>query len=148
MKNFLTVLGIIFLMLVVGVVAIVGSAAYFGSKLDASSKTYVDENVPAIISSWSKAEFIKRASPQLLQKISDDQISELFATLSSKLGAFRSYDGAKGESNMSFIFNSGQTTTASYVAEATFQNGKAKIQIKLIRDDDSWKILGFNVQGI
>jgi hypothetical protein len=146
MKKVLIILGAIFLVLILVVVAVIGYAAYTGNKLDASSRAYVDESVPAIISTWSKDELIKRASPQLRQKTSDDQIDQLFTTLSSKLGTFQSYDGAKGQSNMSFTSQDGQVTTASYVAGATFQNGKAEIQIKLIRDNDSWQILGFHVE--
>lgn len=146
MKKVLTILGAVFLILILIVAAGIGYVAYTGNQLDASSKAYVDESVPAIVSVWSKDELVKRASPQLRQKASDVQIDQLFNDLSTKLGAFQSYDGAKGQSNMSFTAKEGEATTAAYVANATFQNGKAEIQIKLIRDNDSWQILGFHVE--
>ena len=145
MKKILTILGVVFIVLIFIVAAAIGYVAYTGNKLDASSKAYVDESVPAIVSTWSKDELIKRANSQLRQVTSDVQVGLLFNSLSNKLGTFQSYDGAKGQSNMSFTSKDGQTTTASYVANATFQNGKAEIQIKLIRDNDSWQILGFHV---
>lgn len=145
MKTIFSVLGIIFLVLAVAVAVVVGIAGYLGSKRDSSSKLYVDGNIPPIVSTWSKDELIARASPELLRTTSKDQISQLFDTLSVKLGAFQSYDGAKGQSNMSFT-TQGEVTTASYISEATFKNGKAKIQIKLILHEDSWQILGFHVE--
>jgi hypothetical protein len=146
MKKVLIVLGVLFLALITVVAALIGYVAYTGNKLDASSKAYVDESVPAIVTSWSKEELIKRASPLLRQKASDADIDQLFTTLSSKLGNFKSYDGAKGQSNMSYTSEEGQVTTASYVANASFQNGKTEIQIKLIRNSDSWQIVGFHVE--
>lgn len=146
MKSILSFLGVIFLILVLSAAAFFGYCAYTGGKLDASSKAYVDESVPAIISTWSKEELIKRASPQLRQKSSDEQITQLFNTLSNRLGAFRSYDGTKGDSNVSFTTQNGRVVTASYLAKATFQYGKAEIQIKLIQSQDSWEILGFHVE--
>jgi hypothetical protein len=146
MKKFLAIFGVIFFVIVLVVVAVIGYAAFIGNKFDASSKAYVDESIPAIVSSWSKDELIKRASPQLRRKTSDVQIGQLFNALSGKLGSFQSYEGAKGQSSMSLTSKDGQVTTASYVANATFRNGKAEIQIKLIRYDDSWQILGFHVE--
>jgi hypothetical protein len=145
-KNILAFLGVAFLVFVLVAAALFGYFAYTGNKLDASSKAYVDEGVPAIVSTWSKAELVRRASPQLLQKISDDQVTQLFNTLSTKLGIFKSYDGAKGDSNVTFTTQNGRMVTASYIAKATFQYGKAEIQIKLIKPTDSWEILGFHVE--
>jgi hypothetical protein len=146
MKNVLIVLGFVFIVLIFAGASFIGYIAYFGNKFDASSKAYIDEGIPAIVSSWSEEEFIKRASSQLREKTSNGQLHELFTTLSSKLGAFRSYNGAKGDSNMGYTTQNGEVVTASYVAETTFQNGKAEIQIKLIRVKDAWQILGFHVE--
>lgn len=146
MKKFLAVLGAVFLVLLFAAAVFIGCGAYAGGKLDASSKAYVDESVPAIVSGWSKEELIKRASSQLREKASDDQITQLFNTLSNRLGAFQSYDGAKGDSNMSFTSKNGCLVTASYVAKATFQHGKADIQIRLIQSGGAWKILNFHVE--
>jgi hypothetical protein len=145
MKKFLMVLGAVFLVLIVLVGGLVGYAIFTGTQLDASSKAYVDESVPAIATDWSKDELVKRASPQLREQASDVQIEQLFGTLANKLGAFKSYDGAKGDSNINFTTTAGKIITASYIAKATYQYGKAEIQIKLIQHAGAWQILGFHV---
>jgi hypothetical protein len=146
MKGVLTVLGAIFLFLLVAGGAFFGYVAYTGTQMDASSKQYVDENVPAIVSTWSPTALIEQASPRLMEKTSTDQINRLFSALAGKLGKFASYDGSKGDSNANFNLTTGKTeTTASYLATATFQNGKAEIKILLTRENGQWKILGFHV---
>lgn len=145
MKTVLMILGVLFLILIIAVAGFVGYAAYVGTQLDASSKAYVDASVPAIISTWSKDELIKRASPQLLKSASDEQIEDLFTKLSEELGPFQSYDGSKGDSNVSYTTQDGKVTTASYTANASFQNGKVDIEIKLIQTNGEWLLLGFHV---
>ena len=146
MKTVFVSLGVIFLILIVLVAGFVGYSAYVGTKLDASSKAYVDASVPAIISTWSKNELKKRASPQLLKSASDEQIDELFTRLASQLGSFQSYDGSKGDSNVSYTTQDGKVTSASYMANATFQNGKIDVQVKLIQINGDWLLLGFHVE--
>ena len=72
MKKFLSIVGGIFLVIVVIGAGLIGYAAYQGRGLDASSKTYVEANVPPIISTWSKDELLKRSSPQLLKAVNDN----------------------------------------------------------------------------
>ena len=139
------ILGVVFLILIIAVGGLVGYCAYIGSKLDSSSKAYVDASVPSIISTWSRNEFIKRVSPQFRKTTSDEQVGELFARLAEQLGSFQSYDGSKGDSNVFYTTQDGKVITASYTATATFQNGKIDIQIKLIQINEEWLILGFHV---
>lgn len=53
MRRFLSIIGGLFLVLVLLAAGLVGYVAYQGRGLDASSKAYVEENIPAIISTWS-----------------------------------------------------------------------------------------------
>jgi len=145
MKTVFVALGVVFLILIVAVGGFVGYSAYVGTQLDASSKAYVDASVPAIVSQWSKDELIKRASPQLRASATDQQIDGLFTSLAQQLGSFQSYDGSKGDSNVSYTTQNGKVTTASYTANATFQNGKVDIQVKLIQINGAWLFLGFHV---
>ena len=145
MKTALSIIGIVFLVILFVLAFCIGFIVYEGNGLDASSKAYVDESVPAIVADWSKDELIKRESPQLHKAASDDDLTALFSKLNGALGPMQTYDGAKGDANMNVTPGSGFQVTASYVAEATFQNGKAEINIKLIQIDGAWKVLGFHV---
>jgi hypothetical protein len=144
MRTVLIALGAIFLILIAAVGVFIGYMAVVGPALDASSKAYVDASVPAIISTWSKDELIKRSSPQLRKATTNGQVDQLFAEMKS-LGAYETYDGAKGDSNINFTTKEGRVVTASYLATATFKNGRIDLQIKLIQIDGEWFLLRFYV---
>jgi len=145
-KRFLAIVGGIALIAILLIGGFIGYSAYQGRALDASSKEYVDKNIALIVSSWSKDELLKRASPQLLKVVAEkpDQIDHLFRGF-AKLGAMRSYDGSKGDSNVSYTNKDGKVITASYIADATFENGNAHITVRLIQTSGSWQFLLFNV---
>ena len=146
MNKMLKVLGAVFLAILVGVVAFIGYAAYSGSKLDVSSKTYVDQVVPIIVSTWSPEEVLKRASPQFRQAVNDEQLKELLLKL-SKLGHLDKYEGSKGDSNVSFTTQAGKVVSATYVANAKFENGDAQINIRIIQLGGQWQLLSFYVNS-
>jgi hypothetical protein len=146
MKNVLMIIGMFAIGCVACVAILIGVFAYFGTKYDASSKAYVDANIPPIISNWSTTELEKRESEQFRKVTSHDQLDQLF-TVFNRLGPMKSYDGAQGDSNMSVMSATGFQVTARYVVNATFQNGKAEILVMLTLVDGQWQILGFRVNS-
>ena len=148
MKKLLSIVGGIFLLVALIVAGFIGYAAYQGKNLDASSRAYVEENVPPIISTWSKDELLKRASPQLLKISSDDpgKFDQLFKKL-SKLGAMQSFGDVKGDSNVSYTTDNGKVITASYMATGKFEHGEAKISMRLIQTSGQWQFLLLNVNS-
>ncbi|MGF1879256.1 hypothetical protein L4D77_28840 [Photobacterium frigidiphilum] len=148
MKTFLSIIGSLFLVLIVVVASFIGYAAYQGTGLDKASKIYVENNVPLIISTWSKDELLNHSSPQLLRKINEDpeRFSQLFE-LYSKLGKIRSFGNVEGDSNISYSSENGKVTTAGYMATAIFENGDAQISVKLIQLSDQWQFLSFYVDS-
>lgn len=148
MKKFLSIVGGIFLVIVVVVAGLIGYAAYQGRGLDASSKAYVEANVPPIISTWSKDELLKRSSPQLLKVVNDNpgQLDQVFQKL-TKLGAMRSFGDVKGDSNVSYTTQNGKVVSASYVATAKFEHGEGHITVRLIQSSGQWQFLFFYVDS-
>jgi hypothetical protein len=149
LKRFLSIIGGLFLVLLLLAAGLFGYAAYQGRGLDASSKAYAEENIPAIVSTWSKDELLKRSSPQL-QKIIDEkpeQLDQLFQKL-SKLGSMESFGEVKGASNVIYMTQGGKVTTATYVATAKFTNGEGRISVRLIQTPaGQWQFLLFNVNS-
>ena len=143
MKTGLIIGGVILLVLLVLGGAGAGYFFYERNQANATSKAYVDESVPAIVSNWSKDELVKRESPQLAQSVSDDDITAMFTKLGG-LGPMKSYDGATGGAHVR-ISHTGLHATASYVAAATFQNAKANVKIDLVQINGNWLIQGFGV---
>lgn len=146
MKKFLSIVGGIFLLIVFTAAGFIGYGAYLGNRLDASSRTYVEANVPAIVSTWSKVELQKRASPQLQEIINAHpaELERLFQKL-SKLGALESLKDVKGESNVSYTPDRGKVITASYVATGKFEHGEAKIAMRLEQNSGQWQFLLLNI---
>ena len=146
MNKFFKVLGIIFLVALIAVATLIGYGAYKGSKLDVSSKTYVDEIVPVIVSSWSSEDLMKYASPQLRQIVIEEQLKQLLLKL-SKLGHLKKFDGSKGDSNVSLTTQYGKVVSATYVAKAKFENGDAEINVRVIQNNGQWQLLNFYVNS-
>jgi hypothetical protein len=145
LKKVFIVLGIIALLLIIFAAASVNYVAFRGRQLDASSKAYVDANIPVIVSSWSADELLKRSSGEFRRATDDKQLNLMFTKL-KQLGQFQKYEGSKGESNTIFNYKSAkETKMANYVATATFQNGSAYIKVELIQENGQWLIYGFSV---
>ncbi len=149
MKKFLSIAGGIFLVLILIVVGFFGYAAYQGRGLDASSKAYVEANVPPIISTWSKDELLKRSSPHLIKIINENpgQLEQLFQNL-AKLGAMQTLGDFNGEANISITAQNGKVITASYMTTAKFENGDGQIAVRLIQSPSGqWQFLLFSVNS-
>jgi hypothetical protein len=138
------ILGIFTLTVIVVAGIGVGVLFYKGHALDAESKAFVDGAIPAIAASWNKEELFKRASPELRKTAKPEDLRALFDAL-SRLGPLVEYQGAAGESRMSFIVGSGSTISALYLAKARFQYGSATFRVVLIKRDGLWMIQNFHV---
>jgi hypothetical protein len=104
---------------------------------------------PAIISTWSKDELLKRSSPQLQNSLNEkpEQLDQLFQIF-SKLGPMQSVGEAKGDSNVLYSTQGGKITTAAYVVTAKIKNGEARIKTRLIQSPaGEWQFLQFYVDS-
>jgi hypothetical protein len=146
MKKVLIILGILFVLAMAVVAGLIGFAAYNGTKLDASSKEYVDQAVPCIISTWSVVEFLDRASPELKAIATREQMEQLFKKL-SELGKLKEYQGSEGNSFVSYTTQNGKQIAAKYTTKALFENGEAEIFIQLAEHDGKWQIINFQVNS-
>src|SRR3954471_23150391 len=98
MRKLLQILGIVFLAVIL---AFAGAWEYLvivGNRLDAESKAYVDEAVPAIGANWSAEEARRRATPAFLSSTSDADLVRIMAVF-AKLGHLVAYQGATGRAS-------------------------------------------------
>lgn len=146
MKKILIILGSLFLIIIIAIGAMIGFAAYKGTKLDSSSKAYIETNLPHIISPWSALELDRRASPQFKMAVDKQTIEQLFRKL-SELGKNNSIGTPEGSSFMSYTTEGGKQITAKYIVPCSFENGEAVIKISLIMQNEQWLILGFHVDS-
>ena len=148
MKKFLAIIGGISLVLLLAAAIFFGYGAYRGSKLDASSKIFIEEHIPRILSTWSKDDLLKLSSPTLLEIINKDPHSlDLLFKKTAALGKLQQLYDIKGGSNFSFTTKHGAVTTARYTAKAKFDNGDATIDIQMIQSSGQWQLLGFFINS-
>jgi hypothetical protein len=148
MNKLVTVLGGGIVVLAIAVAVYAGYAIHQAAGLDDSSKQYVEDNVPAVVSTWSKEELLKRGSPELLKVAADHPavVDGLFRKLAG-LGAMKRFGEVKGGASVAYTTDRGKVITANYVAQATFANGDAKISVRLIQSAGQWRILLFKVDS-
>jgi len=147
MKRTLQILGAI--LVTVLVVAAAGAVYLFhvGPQLDASSKAYVDANVPLIVKTWSDEELWARAAPEFKQAVTHEQLTSLFGKFSKRLGNLQRYEGSAGEATLALLLNRGKVVTARYTAKTDFENGSAVLNVALIQHDGQWQLLGLHVNS-
>ena len=146
MGKLLCIVGAAALAFVVVVAVGIGALVWTGRGLDAESKAYVDAAVPAIIAHWSKEALLDRATPELRAAVTPDQIAALFDKF-SRLGALVEYEGATGDSNMSFVVGRGGRISAAYEAKAKYEDGEATLRVVVVKRDGKWWIQNFHVDG-
>lgn len=139
MKRRLPVMGVVLILIAAGV------GFYFyssqpGNSLNASGKTYVENNLPPILSTWSTRALRQRAAPRLRQAIDNrpKQLQKLFQRLSG-LGTFKNLEKVKGQARK------GKRITAHYTATGRFQHGHAQISVHLVQVSGQWRILMLNM---
>ena len=142
MKKFLIVVLIIILLIGAGIAYI----AVRGSALDKESRAYAEAAIPAIITNWNEKELLDRASPELKQAATQEQLDQLFRWVSS-LGRLQKYDPPQGQALMSATTQAGKQITARSSTKSTFEKGEATVTLGLIKHGDQWQILRFNVNS-
>ncbi len=120
------------------------------------SHTYVDTVVPIIVNSWDSQELISRASPEFLENSSIDEIKLFFNESLIKFGRLKEYKGStirdittntawSGDKWSGDKWSGDNTTTATYDAQAIFEKNSATIQIQVIKTNNKWQIIAFQV---
>ena len=146
MKKFFTVLGVIFVCLIVLGIILISIAAHSGSKLAAESKAYVDRIVPQILTSWDSKELLNNASPEFLKVAPADKIESMFKMFAEKLGGYKKYRGSKGDSLVNYT-PQGKIITAAYITQVAFDKADATVRIRVIKHSENWQVLEFYVNS-
>jgi len=114
---------------------------YVAVELNAESRAFVDDTVPAIAASWQKEQLLSRAAPELGSAARQTELTLLFQSL-SQFGKLFEYQGAIGKAYLSYA---SPTIFAAYTAKAKFQNGEALFEIWLLKRKGRWMIYDFHV---
>jgi hypothetical protein len=132
MKKFLTVLGVIFLVvLVLGIAGFIYLASR-GAALDKEARPSSTPPSPMVVKDWDQETFLKYASPEFLQATKGEDLTRLFKTF-RRLGQMLEYQGSQGQANMFYMPRTGKQITGVYVAKAKFDAGPAQIKVTAIK---------------
>jgi hypothetical protein len=145
-KPFLTIFGSVGLVIIILPSALLAYGFYISYALSPSADAYADTSLHAILSTGSKDELLKRASPGFIANTNQGQFDQVFVVL-GQLGKFRTCSGLSGNVKTEFSFKKGLATTATYDTTAAFQRGKCDITIVIVRDKFAWKISHLNLNG-
>ncbi|MFH2047699.1 MAG: tetratricopeptide repeat protein [Pseudomonadota bacterium] len=115
-------------------------------KLDNQAKIYVDDVVPKIIQNWELSELTKHSHKELLNNSTYSQFESQFFLL-KKLGTLEDYQKSEGQIIISRTSDGIKIITGNYAANGKFENGLAKVSVKIIKEKNSWSILFFHVDS-
>src|SRR5260370_360737 len=115
--------------------------------LDRESQLYADAAILAVVKTWDKDALMKRGSIELSAAArSQVDLDEVFERWRA-LGPMVKYNGATGQANVIFSFETGKIVTALYVATAVFLHGSAQIKIGLVKRG-GWQVASFDVDPL
>jgi hypothetical protein len=143
-RKFLHILGVLALIAILPSGVALGVFFYKGRALDAESKAFIDDAIPAIATAWSKQQFLDRAAPELRARVKPEELNAIFDRF-SQLCPLVEYQGASGRATMSYMSGIGSTVSAAYIAKARCQNGSATFRIGLLKRDGRWMIRDFYI---
>lgn len=105
-----------------------------------------DDSFRSIATSWDLAALESRAAPEIAEQNGPDTLPKLVATLKEKLGPMKEFTssltGLRASSN-----NGVSATYADWKADARFEKGSGTVTMELIKRNDRWQILKFNVES-
>lgn len=141
------VLGVIIGVIFLATIWSIGNGLTTVGRVRESAQAYADEALPAILDGWNADELISRSAVELKKNVPAEQTRRIMAELKDRLGAFKSVEKARmGDFVMPADSTTGPYMVAPFVADATFEKGKAVVEIKLVRQEGKWKIGNFFVR--
>ena len=146
MKKTLTVLGGIFLVLLIaGIIGFIVLAKK-GGALDEESKAYVERVVPEILSDLRPETLLKYSSSEFIDSATQDEIDKLFKWY-EKLGKYQQMGDVVGGSNINYSQEKGKVVSAQYQINAKFDSGPATVILILVQRDNKWQIYHFKINS-
>lgn len=141
MRKFLSVLGGLFLALLLGMGGMIGYGVMDVSKLNAQSKTYVEANLPGFFAHATADQLVSFMAPADRAKVKADELVSYYAFVNEKLGDFKSCDSVEGGA-FEMVNPNGKTVTAQYLVHCYFDKASIKANVTLRKTGDSWSLVG------
>ena len=106
-------------------------------------ESYARQLVQFVGWQWNADELISKADPRMLQAFPESEIKKLMSECSANLGILQHAEELVGAVSRETQIPG---KSALYTFDVQGQKGNATIRVKLQKQDDDWKVLGFWVQ--
>ena len=140
MKFLGTVLSIFLLLLILGY----GLLEVYGRHLDRESRRYAREVAQLILENHDIDTLLEYAAPQLQNSAPAEEFDDMFA-LMEQLGPFVDITYAGGKAYYKLGGTPDEKITAFYEIAANFEGGLGWVRLRLVKIDDTWWLLGFQL---
>ena len=148
MKKVLKILGILFLSIVVLFIFIAGFTYYKSSEYEKTAVPYIKENIP-LLSNWDYEITKSLMVPTVLENAKEEDFKKIIHWF-SKLGKLKNIEEPefKNVSTRSSMSGGGSETIVTYKILAHYENGDATIMMRLLDENNSFKIYYFNINSM
>ena len=154
MRNFLAILGGVFLvvivLVVIGIVFAVRMVTTTLLPTIEEAQAYADETLAAYSEEWSSDVILSRSTPQLrtLFTTNPEILESMHGYLTEDFGALVSLAPAACPNvRISNTTQTGHSAVAGCTANAVFEAGEALFRLSLLKNDDEWGLTGIYVQS-
>lgn len=149
MRTFLAIVGAITLLIVVSLIGMGIVAWQRSGPLGEEAKAYADEAIVAIATKWDAQALIERAAPEFKRKTPDAETRRIAQTASNHFGNLKKYDNNSKciIQRQQYTTHQGSLVEALCMARAEFDRTVGTFRLSLIKRNDDWRLLGFNIQS-
>lgn len=147
MRNFLAIIGAFAL----GFIAVSAALFVWGAQrsepLLTQATAFADDAIPAIATDWNAAAFVARAAPELAALFAQaGSVEQMMSDGRRLVGVMTDYQGAECQMAQHLLStDQGEIYIADCVAAARHERADADYQLRVLKRQGEWKLLGFFV---
>lgn len=150
MNRLLKILGIIFLLIILGVTTMFVYIGTSGASLDKTSNVAANKFAKAIVdNNWESSGFWQYTHPIFSQKTSKFEWDKLSINIAAKLGVLQSLDPCVGQAHINITLTQERQTSAHYVCRINYYSGPLELKLILVPADENgeWLLAGLNINS-
>jgi len=117
---------------------------FIHTRLDAEARSFISELMSTVVKTWDTEQFIDHLSVEITNSMSREQCEKAFFLFKS-LGSLVRHGDTDGYISRSEAAMSPEFITGSYVVDAVFEHGEAKLYFSLVKEQERWRLLGLLV---
>lgn len=149
MKVGWVVLGVVVATILLATIWSIGNGLTAATRFQEGATRDANRILPLILKDWSVAELRSNAAPELLENVSEAEMTKMMTELKGRFGAMKKLEPAQlGNFETPGIKNEGGPfMVAPFTALGHFEKGDAVVELKLVRSEGKWRVGNFFVRS-